>query len=804
MKHLVLKSRSGGFGEILTDIAFGDFKEIYEENNDRSLEFTIHRTLRNKDIFDNLIPDMLLEWRENDYTITSVEENEKNLVRTKIVTAKHVFMESQFIYIDKDLSQEMLNDDLTGTEESDTDTGTVITGSLVNPVADTVFNFLIGKGLREFQVFGVLGNMQAESGLNPSAEQYPGNYNLGGKGLVQWDDRKYNLYDYAEANNKQWQDLQLQLSFMWHELMTTESYAYDKLINSTNIEDATLKFHDFYERSADTETMKQRRVRFAKELEAEYNGSLNREKANSSYLDMEKGLNFPYDPDGTNPDYPFNGPHLGIDLDYIYDDVYSVIAGKVTVGFESGGFGNYVLINAGNGLEVIYAHLSEIDVAHGQVVRPGTLLGVSGNTGRSSGPHLHFEMKQDGVAFNPLPWIEENKYGTSEDEFDDSDNSTSDNFENMVPTYTIREYLDYGFKDNVFGFTYEVIGEFPKRQEVKEIGGKNLLQHLTDGAEIFNYLYFAQNRHIKIYAIQNYYEMSNDPIIYRYNTSELKVKTDIKDLETYIAGYGAKKTTKETKNYTPIKTSGLTFSGTFIKTGTYRTERVGNSYTATINAKWGNEMLEWSMKKGKLGGVVEVYLDGTSVGTFDTYSEDTKTEKVIVGTKVNKGKHIIKVVFRGASNRGSYDDKTPVMYVGSKKGTVFNSSAILSGKDIYKWFAEHKSPNYDNFRYRQAPTVYADKVDTEQDLYDQLIETINDEPTVEVSTSYVGNDDIKENSMVRLVHKPMGFNTDLRVVKLTRPHPYAHKRIEVEFNNSTSTILQIQKQLSINLQRLRR
>lgn len=804
MKSLAIKTRNGNFQEILIDIDLYGFKEVIEENNDRSITFEIFRTKRNADIFDDIYPDMLLEWEDNDYTITEVEELSKNLVRSKKITGKHVFMEMQHLYIEKDLSEQTLNENLTGVEddkENDEDTESA-SSHFLNPTADTIFNFLKDKGFKDYQIFGALGNAKAESGLNPNAEEIPNNRQAGGKGIFQWDDRKFNLYDFAEEHNSNWQDINIQLKFMWHEFMTTEKEAYVKFKNSENLEDATIKFHDYYERSADNEQQKQRRINFAKELEKEFKESRNKEKYNSSYLDIDKGINYPFDPEGKNKDYPFNMGHYGIDIDYIYDEVYSTVSGSVTIGYEENGYGNYILIDAGDGLEVIYAHMSDIDVGQQQKVRPGTFLGISGDTGLSNGPHLHYEMRQDGEAFDPIEWIEENKNGKSDDE-ETNEQNKEDDFEKLVPTYSLNEYLEYGFKDNPLGFTYEVIGQFPKRKEIKQIGDKNLLEHLIDGSELFSYIYFAENKHIKIYSEATYYEYSNDHIIYRYNTDELKVTTDVKKLETYIAGYGGKKTKKETKNYNPVKTTDINLKGNFIKKGTYRTENINDYYEYTLNAKWGNEMIEWSMKKGKLGGKVKVELDGKKVDEYNTYSEDTKTEKVIIGTKVSKGKHKVRVTFLGGSSNGKYeDDEKPVMYVGSKKGTVFNSSAILSGEDLYKWFVDYKSPNYDNFSYRQAPTLYSDKVDSKEDLKEELIEKINDEPIVEISTSYTGNDDIHHNSMVRLIHKPMQFNTDLKVKKITKPHPYSNKRVDVEFTNSQRTILKQQRELSVNLNRI--
>ncbi|MDN6182530.1 MAG: hypothetical protein L0I92_07230 [Staphylococcus equorum] len=62
MEPLVLKTRNGNFKELLVDFNLYDFEEVIEENDDRSISFEIYRTKRNKDIFDNILPDMLLQW----------------------------------------------------------------------------------------------------------------------------------------------------------------------------------------------------------------------------------------------------------------------------------------------------------------------------------------------------------------------------------------------------------------------------------------------------------------------------------------------------------------------------------------------------------------------------------------------------------------------------------------------------------------------------------------------------------------------------------------------------------------------
>lgn len=94
--------------------------------------------------------------------------------------------------------------------------------------------------------------------------------------------------------------------------------------------------------------------------------------------------------------------HKGIDINLNRGDaVLSAFDGMVRIASAKGAFGNVVIIRHYNGLETVYAHLSKIKVKTGQVVLAGQLVGLGGSTGRSSGPHLHFEVRFKGQALDP-------------------------------------------------------------------------------------------------------------------------------------------------------------------------------------------------------------------------------------------------------------------------------------------------------------------------------------------------------------------------------------------------------------------
>jgi murein DD-endopeptidase MepM/ murein hydrolase activator NlpD len=119
-------------------------------------------------------------------------------------------------------------------------------------------------------------------------------------------------------------------------------------------------------------------------------------------LKTEKSIQYPLETFKINQGFSIF--HPGVDLGAeIADPIKSIKAGEVVeAGFTKDGYGNTVLIDHGKGLTSRYAHLSKIEVKVGDVVTTNTEIGKVGITGHSTGPHLHLEIRQNGIALNPL------------------------------------------------------------------------------------------------------------------------------------------------------------------------------------------------------------------------------------------------------------------------------------------------------------------------------------------------------------------------------------------------------------------
>lgn len=98
--------------------------------------------------------------------------------------------------------------------------------------------------------------------------------------------------------------------------------------------------------------------------------------------------------------------HPGIDFHQAFGSaIHATGAGKVVIARYWGGYGNMVEIDHGDGIMTRYGHMSKLNVVEGQHIVRGQVLGFIGSTGRSTGPHLHYEVRLNGVAVNPAPFL---------------------------------------------------------------------------------------------------------------------------------------------------------------------------------------------------------------------------------------------------------------------------------------------------------------------------------------------------------------------------------------------------------------
>lgn len=107
---------------------------------------------------------------------------------------------------------------------------------------------------------------------------------------------------------------------------------------------------------------------------------------------------------------PFSGAgaerHSGMDFHgEIGDPVHATATGVVNFAGRQNGYGNIVRISLASGYEIMFAHLSKVDVKAGEMINAGDIVGKVGSTGRSTGPHLHYEIRKDGLPIDPEPFL---------------------------------------------------------------------------------------------------------------------------------------------------------------------------------------------------------------------------------------------------------------------------------------------------------------------------------------------------------------------------------------------------------------
>lgn len=141
----------------------------------------------------------------------------------------------------------------------------------------------------------------------------------------------------------------------------------------------------------------------------------------------------------------FRRMHKGVDLKLnVGDTVRAAFDGRVRIkNFERRGYGNYIVLRHTNDLETVYGHLSEFLIEDGQYVRAGEPIALGGNTGHSTGPHLHFETRYMGYAINPCAIFDFANQTTHTDTytFDKRTYQNARNFSPAANSEYAKEYL---------------------------------------------------------------------------------------------------------------------------------------------------------------------------------------------------------------------------------------------------------------------------------------------------------------------------------------------------------------------------
>lgn len=140
----------------------------------------------------------------------------------------------------------------------------------------------------------------------------------------------------------------------------------------------------------------------------------------------------------------FGRMHKGVDIGlHTGDTVRAAFDGRIRItNYEARGYGNYVVIRHTNDLETVYGHLSRFLVKNGQYVKAGDPIALGGNTGRSTGPHLHFETRYMGYAINPAAIFDFPNQTTHTDTYTFNKN-TYQNARNFDPTANARYAHQY-------------------------------------------------------------------------------------------------------------------------------------------------------------------------------------------------------------------------------------------------------------------------------------------------------------------------------------------------------------------------
>lgn len=184
-----------------------------------------------------------------------------------------------------------------------------------------------------------------------------------------------------------------QMVYNYSKKLVNENYDYGKIIDRV--------------KSLDRKSLEEKALKYIESFRTKITGQRSIEETISKefVLPANGNITSPYG-ERKDPITKKKCFHKGIDIDLKENtEVVSSYKGRVTACGEDKELGKYIILDHGQGIETKYAHLNEIGVKKGQAVEKGKVIGKSGNTGKSTGPHLHFEIIYMGENRNPQDYF---------------------------------------------------------------------------------------------------------------------------------------------------------------------------------------------------------------------------------------------------------------------------------------------------------------------------------------------------------------------------------------------------------------
>lgn len=188
--------------------------------------------------------------------------------------------------------------------------------------------------------------------------------------------------------------------------MIMETYAYSCMVSNNEINKKTVSIKKIFEMKEENEKKNKKKIQKEKDQAGSNVNTVSVSQKNMAGF-LIKPVNGGITTSVFGDTEDRSARHLGHDWAVdIGTEVFAAADGEVEKSYYSTSYGYNILINHDNGLQTRYAHLSELLVITGLKVKQGDRIGLSGNTGDSTGPHIHFEVIENGNRVNPLKFLE--------------------------------------------------------------------------------------------------------------------------------------------------------------------------------------------------------------------------------------------------------------------------------------------------------------------------------------------------------------------------------------------------------------